>query len=213
VVNKAGSKRIHSGGFFIVLMAAASLMTAATAMEADPPAVAERCIGCHNENGVTDNPQIPTIAGAGSFFLQNQLEVFSAGARPCVVDAFADEDNSDLDKCAFMATLSDEQKTALAEYFGKLQFEPFEQEFDADLARQGASIHAAGCERCHTNSGSLSLDDAGILAGQPIPYLIRQLKNYENGTRWQPESMARETQKLNEDKIRALAHFYAGQGQ
>lgn len=171
----------------------------------------DSCTGCHNDNGVTDNAEIPTIAGVGSFFLENQLAIFTEGERPCVADAFADNDADD--HCAIVSALSEDEKMAVAEHFGELSFEPFEQEVDGALADQGESIHSASCDRCHTDSGAEPFDDAGILAGQPIPYLIEQFEHYKTGDRWQPESMAEEMQKLDEAQMKALAHFYARAGQ
>lgn len=190
---------------------AAKIALSAILMVAMNVAVAhDSCAGCHNENGVTDDPQIPTIAGVGSFFLENQFAIFSEGARPCAADAFADHDADD--HCAIVSALSDDEKMELAEYYGEQSFAAFEQEVDSGLAEQGESIHNASCDRCHTDSGAEPFDDAGILAGQPIPYLIEQFKHYKAGERWQPESMAEEMQ-LDEEQMKALAHFYAGAGQ
>ena len=179
---------------------------------AQAPDAAEVCASCHNESGVTDDPNIPTIAGVGSFFLENQLAIFSEEARPCVAEAFAENDAAE-NHGALIGALSEDEKMALAEYFGGLPYESFEQEVDAALAGQGESIHKASCDRCHTASGAEPFDDAGILAGQPIPYLIEQMEYFKNAERWQPESMAEEIQELEAEQIKALAHFYAGAGQ
>lgn len=189
----------------------AVLMAAMNVAVAQAPAAAESCAACHNDNGITDNAEIPTIAGVGSFFLENQLAIFSESARPCAAEAFADNDAED--HCAIISALSEDDKMAIAEYFGELSFEPFTQDVDAALAGQGESIHNASCDRCHTDSGAEAFDDAGILAGQPIPYLIEQSEFYKAGDRWQPESMAEEMQKLDEGQMKALAHFYARAGQ
>ncbi len=188
----------------------AVLAAAMNVAVAQAPAAAENCASCHNDNGVTTDPNIPTIAGVGSFFLENQFAIFAESGRPCAADAFGDD--AAADHCALVSSLSEDDRMALAEYYGEMSFEPFEQEFDAALAEQGASIHAASCDRCHTASGSEPFDDAGILAGQPIPYMIEQFKHYKAGERWQPESMA-EVMQLSEDEMKALAHFYAREGQ
>lgn len=188
----------------------AVLAAAMNAAVAQAPAAAENCASCHNDNGVSTDANVPTIAGVGSFFLENQFAIFAEGARPCAADAFGDDEAAD--HCALVSDLSEDDRMALAEYYGEMSFEPFEQEVDAGLAEQGASIHAASCDRCHTDSGAEPFDDAGILAGQPIPYLIEQFKHYKAGERWQPESMA-ETMDLSEDQMKALANFYASEAQ
>jgi len=172
---------------------------------------AQRCAGCHNDDGVTAHPQIPTIAGVGSFFLEGQLDLFVAQERPCVVDFLADREV--IDKCALMSTLTEAQRLELAEYFGALEFRPFDQSFDPSLATQGEEIHQQKCDRCHTDSGAEVLDESGILPGQPIGFLIRQLQYFRDGRRWQPERMAEASESLDDRQIEALAHYYASVAQ
>jgi sulfide dehydrogenase cytochrome subunit len=175
---------------------------------AQAPTVIERCTGCHDRTGRTDDPDIPTLAGIGRFYLENQFAVFAAEARPCVIDAL----DGDVDKCAIIGSLTEAQRRELAAHFAQQDYRPFEQRFDDALAERGEALHAARCERCHTDAGWEPLDDAGLLAGQPIPYLVRQLEFFASGARWQPEFMASETDGLNDEQIRALAHFYARAG-
>lgn len=183
------------------------------------PAAAETCATCHNENGVSDEPEVPTIAGASSFFLENQLAMFAEQARPCEADYFKEEaaepehDIAAEDHCALAEEISEDEMVELAEYFASKPFAAADQEFDAALADKGASIHAANCERCHTENGGLALDDAGIMAGQWKPYLMEQFEYYKEGKRWQPEKMQPEMEKLTEDDMKALAEFYARAGQ
>ena len=186
--------------FLIALVLGAGLLGSSPAASADAPGIAERCLGCHTGDGVTDDPNIPTIAGVGDFYIENQLTIFAEKARPCIVDFLSDWDA--VDKCALIGALSENQRTELAAYFDGLDFAPFEQPVDAALAERGAVIHAENCERCHTENATQSLDDSAILAGQPIPYLTRQLRNFRAGKRWQLESMACETEDLEDDDIR-----------
>ncbi|MFO7764493.1 MAG: hypothetical protein R6V61_12260 [Wenzhouxiangellaceae bacterium] len=191
-----------------ILVLGAVLLGMSHTANAQAPSAADQCFGCHNEDGVSDSPNIPTIAGMGDFFLENQLTIFAESARPCLVDFL--EDREAVDKCALIGALPENTRAALAEYFDGLSFESFDQPVDQVLAEQGAALHGDSCDRCHTANGTETWDDAGILAGQPIPYLVRQLRNFREGKRWQPESMARETEALTNDQIEALANFYAG---
>jgi sulfide dehydrogenase cytochrome subunit len=151
---------------------------------------------------------IPTLAGIGAFYLENQFAVFEARARPCTVEVSGDS----VDKCALVATLDKAQRRAVADYYSSFQYRPVEQDYDSALAEAGAVIHSARCARCHTEDGRQPLDDSGLLAGQPIAYLRRQLESFIDGSRWQPKSMAPETEDLDADDIEALAHFYAKAG-
>lgn len=203
--------KMNSARIALKITLGAVLVAGINLAVAQAPAAAEVCAGCHNDSGVTDDAHIPTIAGVGGFFLENQFAVFAESARPCESEAFADHDADD--HCALIGALSEDDRMALAEHFDGLSFESFDQEVDSALADQGASIHNASCDRCHTESGAETFDDAGILAGQPIPYLMEQFGYYKAAERWQPESMAEEMQKLDEAQMKALAHFYAQAGQ
>ena len=65
--------------------------------------------------------------------------------------------------------LSDKVVRDLAEYFSKRPFEPARQGVNAELARHGEMIHERSCEKCHTDGGAHSVEDASILAGQWMP--------------------------------------------
>lgn len=185
------------------------LVTGMGAAVAEMPAAGEACVACHGESGASDDPSIPNIGGVGTFFLENQFAIFTEEARPCAAEAFADEDLEN--HCAAVQGLSEDDKMALAEYYGEQPYTPFEQEVDPTTADMGESIHADSCDRCHTEGGSEAFDDAGILAGQPKPYLMEQFGHYKAGERWQPESMA-EAMDLSEEQMKQLAEYYAAEG-
>lgn len=186
------------------------LGTHATA--AEMPDIAGDCAVCHNESGFSDDGEVPTIAGASAYFLENQLAVFAGEARPCEADYFEQESEVEAsDHCAIADSLSEDEQIEIAAYFAEQPFKPAQQDVDEELASKGASIHEANCERCHSDAGSLALDDAGILAGQWKHYLIEQFEYYKAGTRWQPEKMQTEMD-LSEDEMKALAEFYAREG-
>lgn len=193
--------------FSTTLVLGATLFGLTSAASADVPGVAERCLGCHTEDGVTDDPNIPTIAGVGDFYIENQLTIFAEKARPCLTDFMPNGEI--VNQCALIGALSESQRAALVDYFAGLEFVPFEQPVDGAMAERGAVIHAENCERCHTENGTVSMDDSAILAGQPKQYLARQLRNFRAGKRWQLESMASETEDLDDDQIDALVNFYA----
>ena len=48
-----------------------------------------------------------------------------------------------------------------------------------------------------------------MLAGQWTPYLKRQLEHFKIGRRTIPRKMKNAVDKLSEDEIEALLHFYA----
>lgn len=176
------------------------------------PQAAKDCAVCHNDNGISEEAEVPTIAGASDYFLENQLAVFGGEARPCEADYFEQESDIEAeDHCVMASGLSEDEQIEVAAYFASKPFKPAQQEVDEELAGKGASIHEANCERCHSDGGSLALDDAGILAGQWKHYLIEQFEYYKEDKRWQPEKMQPEMD-LSEEEMKALAEFYAREG-
>ena len=178
-----------------------------------PQAVEQTCSNCHGTDGLSDDGDIPIIAGASAFFLENQLIIYKEEARPCAAEEFEAVAEVDAaNHCALAQELAEDEVVALAEYYSGQPFQPAEQPVDSALAASGESIHNRSCDKCHAEAGSLDLDDAGILAGQWKPYLIEQMQYFQAGKRWQPEKMQPEMSELSEEDIKALAEYYASQG-
>lgn len=184
------------------------------ALGAAAPDSAKPCAECHGENGVSSEGEIPTIAGASAFFIENQLLIYKEEARPCAKEEFDEaEDPPADDHCALANELSEEEVMELAEYFSSQAFVPADQAVDQELAELGKKIHERRCDKCHSEGGSLVLDDAGILAGQWKEYLLTQLRHYKAGERWQPEKMKPQMEELSDNEIKALAEYYVSQGE
>ena len=197
----------------LMCVSAAALMASMPAASQAPEA-ADTCVECHGENGVSTDPTIPTLAGASPFFLENQLIIYQEEARPCVEAVFDKADPKPAaNHCALAQDLSEDDVVALSEYFADLQFRPAAQSFDAGMAETGASLHDRHCDKCHTEAGTFTLDDAGILAGQWKEYLASTMADYRSGARWQPEKMQPKVEELSEDDVKALLEYYASEGE
>ncbi len=196
-------------------LATVFLAGAGVTMAGAPDSV-ESCTSCHGKDGISDDSTVPIIAGASDYFLENQLAIFAAEARPCADSYFEEEAEEGVDgaenHCALAESMSEDEQVEAAGYYASKPFSPAEQEVDEELASQGASIHEAKCDRCHTDAGTLALDDAGILAGQWKHYLMHQFKYYRDEERWQPEKMAPEMADLSDEDMKALAEYYASEG-
>lgn len=72
----------------------------------------------------------------------------------------------------------------------------------------GAQLADKRCASCHGEGGVGKLDDFPNLKGQKAKYLIKQLLNFQNGTRKDPvmETIA---QSLSKDEINAVANYYS----
>lgn len=179
-----------------------------------PQAVEQTCANCHGKDGLSDDSAIPIIAGASAFFLENQLIIYQEEARPCVEAVFEEADPKPAaNHCALAQDLSEDEVTALSEYFADLQFRPAAQAFDAGMAETGAALHDRHCDKCHSEAGTFTLDDAGILAGQWKEYLASTMQDYISGARWQPEKMQPKVEELSEDDVKALLEYYAREGE
>lgn len=197
----------------MAVLGALALVAAPMAL-AGAPGSAESCLGCHGSDGISSDPDTPTIAGASAFFLENQLFLFQGEERPCVADLFAKVDGAPAaDHCALVADWSEDTIVEVAAHYSEQSHQAADQSVDAGLAEAGAATHEASCARCHADSGSDPADDAGILAGQWQPYLVRTMTDFREGRRMQPATMEREMQALSDADIEALAAYYASQGQ
>lgn len=186
-----------------------------TSPRAEAPAKADSCTDCHGAGGQSEDKEIPIIAGPSAFYLENQLFLFQQEDRPCVSEPFsahAPKPPAD-NHCDLMADFSEDEIVELAAYFANQPHQPAKQSTDPELAKIGQAIHERSCSRCHANAGGLKLDDAGILAGQWKPYLISTMTSFRDSDRWQDEKMAEEMDRLSDQDIKALAEFYASQGQ
>lgn len=189
------------------------LFCTTSAIAADHDGMVETCDGCHGENGVSQWSDMPTIAGIDAFVQSDALYYFRDADRPCKTSEYRSGDTSRTatDMCAITKDMSDDDIDAIAEHYAAQSFVPAKQEFDAGLAASGEKIHAAQCDRCHSDGGSNAEDEASILAGQWMGYLESTFAEYASGEREQPDKMKERLDALSGDDIKALLHYYASQ--
>jgi cytochrome subunit of sulfide dehydrogenase len=180
------------------------------AAAADIAALTQPCEDCHGKDGVSQEPTIPTIAGNSSAFIVYALEAFRDKTWPCeeVKYPAGAHKGETSNMCKPMDKLSDDDMELIADYYADKPFVRAKQSFDANLAKTGKGIHALHCEKCHEDGGSSTDDDAGILAGQWMPYLEEQFKQYSSGKRPMPEKMKPKYEELSADDIKALIQYY-----
>ena len=186
---------------------------ASASMAGDLEAAVENCNGCHGDNGVSQWTDVPTIAGVPEFVHADALYIFRDEARPCTESKYRQGDTSRAatTMCAVAADLSDEMIDEIAAHYAALPFVAAKQEFDAGLAAAGKAVHEAECDRCHSEGGSNPEDEAGILAGQQMGYLMDTFAEYRAGEREQPKKMEEKVNALSDDDVKALVHYYASQ--
>jgi sulfide dehydrogenase cytochrome subunit len=185
------------------------LIISAGCLGADVQTLVKKCAGCHGENGVSKNSDVPVIAGFSYYGFIDTLNVFREGER--IAMEFQAEGTPETTMNQIATALSDEEVEALAEFYSSRPFEPQQQEFDPILAARGKEVHEEHCALCHSAGGSDPQDDAAILAGQWTPYLLRQFENIESGKRRVPRGMKRRFDRLSAEDKEALLNYYASQ--
>lgn len=201
------------GAFALWTIALAGCLLAPPIL-AEASDIARSCNECHGEDGVSRAPEVPTIAGMSAFVLEDYLLTYQDEARPCHETEYrsGDTDRPPTTMCEIADKLSEEEVTAIAEHYAALSFEPADQEFDPALAAEGAGIHRRDCEKCHTDNASNPEDDAGVMAGQWMPYLRQVFEDYTSGERpFVEDKMQEKFEQLSAEEKEALIHFYGSQ--
>ena len=110
---------------------------------------------------------------------------------------------------------SETEIKTLAKHFAEIPFVAADQTADAAQVKSGATLHESHCEKCHENGGSSAEDDAGVLAGQWVPYLQYTMADFASGDRDMPKKMKKQMEEAHtaagDDAMRDLIQFYANQ--
>jgi len=194
------------------LLAGAGLfsLSLATAAWADVNKLAENCANCHGKDGASTESDVPIIGGMSAQFLSDSLAAYKKKERPCPETKYrgGDKKGQKTDMCQAAKDLSDGDMKDLGKHFAGKKFVRAQQKFDAALAKKGKEIHEHACDKCHSEGGSLASDDAGILAGQWMPYLKEQFKDFQSGKRPMVKKMKPKMEKLEAADIDALVNYY-----
>ena len=173
---------------------------AGTATPADPftqaKQVAQACAACHGEDGNSEVPGIPSVAGQSGLYLETALKAYQAGKRAHEV------------MHAYTVSLSDPVIALLAAYYAASTPAHQNRPIEGDLA-VGATATAA-CASCHGIDGNSADPSLPRLAGLEPDYLAAAIRAYKDGTREHP-MMSAFVQALEGGVIENIAAFYATQ--
>jgi len=194
----------------LVALIGSVFMVGASQALAGPSAkmMADTCAGCHGTDGKSVGPASPNLAGiSASYFIDSMVyfknlpkgEMHAEDARPATI----------MNRIAKGYT--DEQIEAMAEYFASLPVYKANVPHDAAKAKAGADIYDKACAKCHDEGGALPDDDAGILAGQWLPWLQYSMEDFQSGHREMPKKMKKQVKKLSDAEIEAVLHYFASQ--
>ena len=189
----------------LAFLLAALLATSAHAAVdmAAAAAQAQTCFACHGPNGISQMPEVPSLAGQPDGFLQWQLVFFRNGQRKSPV------------MTPMAAMLKDDDIRGLAAFFAK-QPPP---RADASAANDDALmtagrqlVQANRCASCHQADFS-GTQATARLAAQREDYLLKALRDFKAGVRsgGGVAAMADAVYPLADNDLRALSHFLARQ--
>lgn len=185
-------------------------MIGALSAQAEPTAkmMADTCAGCHGTNGQSTGPATPNLAGMSEYYFIDSMNYFKALPK-------GEEHAEDARPATIMNRIAkgytEEQIEAMGAYFASLPVYKADVPHDAAKAQAGAEIYEDACAKCHDESGSLPDDDAGILAGQWLPWLKYSMEDFLAGHREMPRKMKKQVDKLDEEQIDAVLNYFASQ--
>lgn len=187
-----------------------SLFLASNARAANVNKLVETCANCHGKNGASTEPEVPIIGGYSTEFLVNNLQAYKTQDRACPETEYrtGSKKGTKTDMCKMVKDLSENDIKQVAQFFAKQKFVRAKQKFDPALAAKGKEIHEIYCEKCHSEGGTVAKDEAGLPAGQWIPYLKQAFDEFNTGKRPIAKKMKVKMDELEPADIDALINYY-----
>jgi cytochrome c553 len=169
---------------------------------------AATCAACHGAQGVSANPEWPSLAGQNAVYSYLQLKAFKEGKRKNVLMS------------SQAAGLSDQDMRDLAAFYASKDYKPGVASEEAvplaePLWRGGdPERQLPACAGCHSPNGAGN-PAAGYpqLAGQHATYTAASLRAYRAGERGngvQGQMMTTIAKQLSDEEIAALASYING---
>lgn len=152
-----------------------------------------RCKKCHNDDGVSDDEEVPSIAGQRPTYMYKQLHDFKKKIR----------ENKDMYKAT--RKLSEQDMVHISTWYASLERPP-------KVGGERMLVMKV-CDSCH-DKDIVEKDDhievAPILIGQIRPYLENTMLQFKESDRANDlfERMQSVSHKLTDDEIRQLAKYY-----
>jgi len=172
----------------------------------------EKCSECHQQDGNSEDPEIPNIAGTSAILTFDILDQFKSGDKKSksikIEDSATTVDKTETNMNEIAKSLKTNEIEAISFFLAKQKSKSASQTFDQELAIKGKDIHMDLCENCHVDEGTNNIEDASILRGQWKNYLQSQFKVLSEGERYMPRRMKKRFRKLSDEDKKALIEFY-----
>lgn len=168
------------------------------------------CSYCHGKAGASTDSEVPIIGGYSVEFLTNNLKAYREHERDCPDTKFRSgpDKGKTTSMCQTAKDLKDSDIRQIAVNLSRQKFVRAKQAFDPVLAAKGKEIHELYCEKCHSDGATQAKDDAGMMAGQWIPYLHQALDEFVSGKRPIPKKMKAKLDETTPEDLNALIQFY-----
>ena len=158
----------------------------------------EVCTGCHGDNGLPTQSDIPIIWGQEFYYLYVQLKDYKAGRRDSefMTDIIGD--------------LSKEEMQALAQHFSEKKWPSnVFRANDTDVAIAESAVSSGMCVQCHLG-GYEGSSRVPRLAGQQTAYLERTMLEFKNKIRMNAQAKGSLFATYDDADLGALARYLAG---
>ncbi len=197
---------------YIVLLCSVlfSLGLASNVFAVDVNKVVAVCANCHGIGGASTDQTVPIIGGYSVEFLSNNMKAYKNKERVCPDTVYRSGNlkGNTTSMCLVLDNVNYEDIPKVAEYFSQQKFVRSKQIFDPELAKKGKDLHDDLCESCHTASGTVAGDDAGMTGGQWMFYLREAFDEFLADMRPIPKKMKDRFKILSKDDINALINYY-----
>jgi cytochrome c553 len=155
-----------------------------------------KCKKCHNKNGISDDEDIPSIAGQRATYTFKQLHDFKAGVR----------EDDDMKKTT--KKMTEEDMVHLSAWFASLERAP--------MVGGDPLLEVKVCDSCHEKDvveKDNRIEVAPILIGQIRQYLEASMVSFKDAGRDNDlyDRMQSVTHKLTDDEIKRLARYYGAE--
>ncbi len=154
------------------------------------------CLACHGEKGISETPEVPSLAGMPADSTLIQLFLFRQGTRKIEIMNDVAKD------------LTDDDLRKLGDYFAKLPPPKGKEAADpAIVARAQAAAAKNHCASCH-NPDYSGRDQMPRLSGQREDYLLKAMRDYKSKQRpgYEP-TMDEVMRPVSDPEIVDLAHY------
>lgn len=180
-----------------VLIPAGQVLAAAPTAEA----LSYTCAGCHGTNGASNGPAIPSLAGLSKDYLVEAMEAYKKDERnPTIMNRIA-------------KGYSTKQFELMGDFFSAQKVHQIKgQTFDYAKAKAGKKLHEKYCSGCHSEGGTVTDDESGLLAGNSAYFLKFALEDFHDGSLDMPKKMKKKIKKMlkkDKDAFEKLVNYYS----